>query len=1286
LDLLMISVFISYARADDEPFVKRLYDDLSANGFGVWWDRSAMESRGRSFLQELRDAIEQVDRVLAVIGPAAVKSDYVRAEWEHARIFAKSLIPVLRLGTYALVPEHFSHLHGPDFRDDAHYADALRELERLLAAPVPPLAPMLSTIPALPPHFVPRLDDLSRLHSAVLADIERPVVVAPPQQVTAVVAMGGAGKSVLASAFARSTETRRAFGDGVLWLTAGEQPDLLAMLRLLGLAFQDDLKAYVDPQSALVRLPHVLADRVCLVVLDDVWQVDSAAPLINILTPRCRLLLTTRDAGIVSALGAQEIRLEMLTDSDAMKLLAEWAAEPVESLPPLAREIVEECENLPFALALCGALVHDNGVPWSDLLNALRDADLAFIEKALPNYPYRDVLRSLRVSVDALERDDARAAKCYLDLAVFPKDEQVPEAAALTLWTARGLGDRDARKLLGMLDRKALLRLYGEAPYRRVTLHDLQADYLRAVVGDLAPLHERILQAYATRCPARWPTGPNDGYFFEHLYLHLEQAHREAELIDLLGNYDWISAKLAATGALKLTAGYEMVRDPEIETIRRALSLSSDTLGRDPGQLPNQIIGRLALAEQDRVRSILAACARTEIALRLQTATLMPPGGPLLRSVTGGRGLFSAMAVSADGTRAVTSSWDGGVQAWSVDGGYEIHSFVDPSFHPLSVALTPDGSRMAATCSDNRLRVWDMKTWKIVTAVLCEHRLGHSIAISPNGSTILAGAQSLDYKASYLWVVDITDSSFPRTRSVPTPHPSDIDIAPDGSRAASVSIENILTIWDLKTDEKIGEFESSQQLQAVKFSPNGSRVLFGGSSGLLEYFQVDGGDYRSIQLRGNGLIPPIHSIAVAPDGQSCLCTASDIRTVRVCRLDEGRECEPLAGHFNEVVASAFLEGGKQALSAGADGTLKTWDLGGSKAMARAPRHTDRVTAIALDSTGSRAVSSSADCTVRVWDIPSASELHVLKGHVSAATSVVIARDGRTAASVGSWWFGPSDKEVRVWDLDSGTAKFTLEGHAYGVNAVALTPDEHWLLTGSSDATVRIWDLGSGRARAAIPVSGSVTAILVSNDGSTAFVMAQQRGVSALVRLGIPDGRGMTTIREWHSAEGFTREVMDYMVPGTAMAFTADHQQLLVSGEQYAIDVLDLRGATVVGELRGHKDMITAISVLPDGQRAVSASVDGTVRLWSLAELGELCVLQGHLGGVWAVSSVPGGRHVTSAGNDGYLIVWDTESRRAVAQFIADAAIRDCAVAPDGRTIVAGDALGNVHFLRVNRLA
>ena len=85
---------------------------------------------------------------------------------------------------------------------------------------------------------------------------------------------------------------------------------------------------------------------------------------------------------------------------------------------------------------------------------------------------------------------------------------------------------------------------------------------------------------------------------------------------------------------------------------------------------------RLALRQQSEMRNLGA--------LRPRTASLAPPGGPLLRSMWGGRGKFDGMAVSAARGLAVTSSRDGDLQVWSVNDGFEIRT--------LAIAGTRDGA------------------------------------------------------------------------------------------------------------------------------------------------------------------------------------------------------------------------------------------------------------------------------------------------------------------------------------------------------------------------------------------------------------------------------------------------------------------------------------------------------------------------------------------------------------------------------------------------------------------
>jgi WD40 repeat protein len=95
--------------------------------------------------------------------------------------------------------------------------------------------------------------------------------------------------------------------------------------------------------------------------------------------------------------------------------------------------------------------------------------------------------------------------------------------------------------------------------------------------------------------------------------------------------------------------------------------------------------------------------------------------------------------------------------------------------------------------------------------------------------------------------------------------------------------------------------------------------------------------------------------------------------------------------------------------------------------------------------------------------------------------------------------------------------------------------------------------------------------------------------------------------------------------------------------------------------------------------AVSASGDGTLRMWDLETGGELRTLAGHTDWVFGVAVTSDGRRAVSASRDNTLKVCELETGAAVARFVCDASVKCCACA-DGRIIVAADAAGRVHFL------
>jgi WD40 repeat protein len=65
-----------------------------------------------------------------------------------------------------------------------------------------------------------------------------------------------------------------------------------------------------------------------------------------------------------------------------------------------------------------------------------------------------------------------------------------------------------------------------------------------------------------------------------------------------------------------------------------------------------------------------------------------------------------------------------------------------------------------------------------------------------------------------------------------------------------------------------------------------------------------------------------------------------------------------------------------------------------------------------------------------------------------------------------------------------------------------------------------------------------------------------------------------------------------------------------------------------------------------------------------------------------VAVAPDGRRAVSAAYDQTLRVWELENGREITTFIGESRMSCCACTPDGRTIIAGDEAGRMHFLRI----
>jgi WD40 repeat protein len=109
---------------------------------------------------------------------------------------------------------------------------------------------------------------------------------------------------------------------------------------------------------------------------------------------------------------------------------------------------------------------------------------------------------------------------------------------------------------------------------------------------------------------------------------------------------------------------------------------------------------------------------------------------------------------------------------------------------------------------------------------------------------------------------------------------------------------------------------------------------------------------------------------------------------------------------------------------------------------------------------------------------------------------------------------------------------------------------------------------------------------------------------------------------------------------------------------------------------------------PDGTRYLTASWDGTARVWDVASGDLLLTLAGHQGRVWHAAFTPDGRRIATAGADGSLILWDAGSGEQLFVLIPQLGeLLSLAFSSDGKYLAAsgGDGSVRIYMMPVEEL-
>jgi WD40 repeat protein len=151
-----------------------------------------------------------------------------------------------------------------------------------------------------------------------------------------------------------------------------------------------------------------------------------------------------------------------------------------------------------------------------------------------------------------------------------------------------------------------------------------------------------------------------------------------------------------------------------------------------------------------------------------------------------------------------------------------------------------------------------------------------------------------------------------------------------------------------------------------------------------------------------------------------------------------------------------------------------------------------------------------------------------------------------------------------------------------VNSIAFSPNGQLLAFSDRDYIVSLWDVQTGQRLRRFEVRSRTTSVAFSPTGQI-----------------LASGNAVWDVQTGARLRELGGDAVAFSPDGQILALTSSFDQTRQNPFRDTIQLWDVQTGQQLSTLTGHTDRITGILFAPDGRTLVSASQDGTIRLWGV---------------------------------------------------------------------------------------
>ncbi|KAK0577198.1 hypothetical protein LWI29_029454 [Acer saccharum] len=326
----------------------------------------------------------------------------------------------------------------------------------------------------------------------------------------------------------------------------------------------------------------------------------------------------------------------------------------------------------------------------------------------------------------------------------------------------------------------------------------------------------------------------------------------------------------------------------------------------------------------------------------------------------------------------------------------------------------------------------------------------------------------------------------------------------------------------------------------------------------------------------------LYTVACSPTDATLVATGGGDDKGFFWRINQGDWASEIQGHKDSVSSLAFSTDGQLLASGGFDGLVQIWDTSSGILKCALDGPGGGIEWVRWHPRGHVVLAGSEDSTVWMWNADRGAYLNMFSGHGSSVTCGDFTPDGKTICT------GSDDATLRIWNPKSGENNHVIRGHPYhaeGLTCLTISSDSSLALTGSKDGSVHMVNITTGKV---------VSSLVSHTDSIECIVFAPS---SPWAATGSMDKKLII----WDLQHSSPRSTCDHEEGVTCLTWLGTSRYLITGSADGKVRVWDSLSGDCVRTFSGHSNVIQSISVSANRDFVVSVSLDGTARVFEIAE-------------------------------------------------------------------------------------